>query len=461
MLSKDTLIATNRFGLGPSRADIAKASSNPKAWLLQQIDADAVKTRDVRAQYKSAFLLNEADEIRLLKSKEAKKQRRKSVNAQYSKTMDARLLNQIETASPFAERMVMFWSNHFTVSRTRGLIGSAIPAYEDEAIRPFIFGRFEDLLINVVQHPCMLIYLDNISSIGPNSRLGKRRNKDLNENLAREILELHTMGSQGGYSQNDVTNFAKILTGWTVGRARRNAKAPKKAGKNVPQPPLGEFYFNGAIHEPGAQILLKKRFDQTGHAQGLAALKAIAAHPSTAKFIATKLVRHFVDDNPPKADIDKIAGIFLRSKGDLAAVSRGVIGLKSAWAMSGSKVKTPEELVISTLRALYQGGKASAPKKRLFLPALKSMGQEVFRAPSPAGWPDIAKGWIAPESLMRRIEWVREVSRLSSADIRPLDIFDNSIAPIASKQTKAIISGAPSREDGLALIFSSAAFQRR
>jgi uncharacterized protein (DUF1800 family) len=299
----------------------------------------------------------------------------------------------------------------------------------------------------------MLIYLDNIYSIGPNSRQGVRRGKDLNENLAREILELYTMGAQGGYTQDDVTNFAKILTGWTVERKRKNPK------RQMGLP--GQFYFNSRIHEPGPQRLLGKTYNQEGQKQGVQALKEIARHPSTANFIATKLVRHFVDDNHSKEDIEKISHVFMKTNGDLAAVSKALINLESSWRMSGSKVKSPEEMVISALRALRGNGPLILPKRQLLFPALKSMGQEVFKAPSPAGWPDEAKAWIAPESLLHRIDWVREFSRYSSPDIRPLDIFENTIAPMASNEARKLIRGAPSREDGLALIFSSPAFQRR
>lgn len=453
MLSKETLIATNRFGLGSTPADIAAASSNPKKWLLSQIDFAQATPSILAAQPGSSTLLKEAYETRAIKDRDAKKALQKQKRRSFNQALRARLTNQVQTDRPFAERLVMFWSNHFTVSRTRGLIGPAIPAYENEAIRPYIFGRFEDMLLSTTQHPCMLIYLDNISSIGPKSRQGARRGKDLNENLAREILELHTMGAQGGYTQSDVTNFAKILTGWTVARKRKNPK--RRMG--LP----GQFYFNNRIHEPGSQRLLGKTFNQDGKEQGVQALKEIARHPSTANFIATKLVRHFVEDNPSKEDIEKISHVFMKTNGDLAAVSKALTNLESSWRMSGSKVKSPEEMVISALRALRGNGPLILPKRQLLFPALKSMGQEVFKAPSPAGWPDDAKAWIAPESLLHRIEWIREFCRYSSPEIKPLDVFENTIAPIASNEARKLIRGAPSREDGLALIFSSPAFQRR
>lgn len=453
MLSKETLIAANRFGLGASPADIRNVGTNPKRWLQMQIETGSASSKIFPRQPDSATLLNQAYEIRRLKDPDMKKDVRKKSRRGFNQALRARLSNQIETDSPFAERLVRFWSNHFTVSRTRGLIGPAIPAYENEAIRPFIFGRFEDMLLRASQHPCMLIYLDNISSIGPNSRQGSRRGKDLNENLAREILELHTMGAQGDYTQTDVTNFAKILTGWTVERKRKNPK-------NQMVPP-GQFYFNPRTHEPGPQTLLGKTFKQNGQDQGIQALKEIARHPSTANFIATKLIQHFVDDKPSEYDIQAIARTFIKTDGDLAEVSKALINLKSAWIMTGSKIKTPEEMIISALRALHFKSPLTLPKDQLLFPALKSMGQDVFHAPSPAGWPDEGKVWVAPESLMHRLEWVREFSRHSVATINPLDVLNSTIGPFASDSAKRLIKGAPSREDGLALIFSSPAFQRR
>lgn len=453
MRPKKTLIAANRFGLGASASDLSKMGSNPKSWLKKQISAEPHIPQRFAAIPSSQKILYHAYLNRGLKDEEQKKESRKVRRKLFNQALRARLTHQIETERPFAERMVMFWSNHFTVSRTRGFIGPAIPAYENEAIRPHILGQFEDMLLSVVQHPCMLIYLDNISSIGPNSRQGKRRKRDLNENLAREVLELHTMGAQGGYTQSDVTNFAKVLTGWTVSRKRKNAKRQLA--------PPGKFIFNDRIHEPGAQVLLGQSFKQNGERQGIQALKAIARHPSTARFIATKLVRHFVSDNPPAHAVSYIAQVFTQTNGNLADVSRALIDLDEAWETAGNKVKSPEELVISTLRALRDSGPVTLPARRFLFPALKTMGQEVFHAPSPAGWPDEVSKWIAPEALMHRIEWVRAISNRSETSIRPLDVLANTIAPFTAEDVRILIEGAPSREDGLALIFSSPAFQRR
>jgi len=386
MPSKETLIATNRFGLGASKTDIAHAASDPKKWLRDQINADQPIPEIFASQADSVILLKESYKARAIKIEVMKKNARKDIRKGFYKSLTARLTHQVQTQQPFAERLVMFWSNHFTVSLTRNIIGPAIPAYENEAIRPHIFGRFED-------------------------------------------------------------------TGWTVSLNRKKAKNRKA--------PLGTFFFDKRIHEPGPQKLLGKTYDQEGKRQGIQALKAIARHPSTANFIATKLVRHFVDDNPSAEDIQTIADVFTETNGDLAAVSNALIDLESAWKMSGTKVKTPEEMIISSLRALQLDKPAALPRRQLLFPALKSMGQQLFRAPSPAGWPDDAKAWIAPESLMHRIEWARAFSRHSAAAINPLDIFDNTIGPFASEEAKRLIKGAPSKEDGLALIFSSPAFQRR
>ena len=453
MISRETLIATNRFGLGASPADIQQANANPKKWLRSQIKPDFIWPEIFADQPTSAEILQKNYENRRVKVEAMRKALNKKKRRGFNQALRIRLTHQVKTDQPFAERMVRFWSNHFTVSRTRGLIGPAIPAYENEAIRPFIFGHFEEMLLSVTLHPCMLIYLDNISSIGPNSKQGARRGKDLNENLAREILELHTMGAQGGYTQSDVTNFAKILTGWTVAKKRKRPKNQKV--------PPGQFFFNPRTHELGPQEFLGKSFKQNGINQGIAALREIARHPSTAKFIATKLVQHFIDDTPAPSDIQKIERTFIKTNGNLAAISRALIELESAWETNGRKIKTPEELMISALRATHIEGSFALPRRQLLFPALKTMGQEIFRAPSPAGWPDKGDAWIAPESLTHRLEWIRAFSRQSPGEINPVDVFNQTIGTFASKDAARLIKGAPSRADGLALIFSSPAFQRR
>jgi uncharacterized protein (DUF1800 family) len=306
-----------------------------------------------------------------------------------------------------------------------------------------VLGRFEDMLVAVVSHPAMLLYLDNAQSIGPNSRAGQRRQRGINENLARELMELHTLGVSGGYSQEDVKELAKILTGWSV--------APKR------QPDAGRFRFIELAHEPGPKLLLGERYDQGGQREGLAALHDLAQHPATARFVATKLARHFIADEPPQAAIDRLAKSFRDSGGDLATVTRTLVGMPEPWATPLAKIKTPTELVISTLRAA--GGYRGEDKP--LINALQVLDQPAFQAVQPSGWPDHASGWIGPESLIRRIEWVQAAAhRLPQPPSVP-DRADELLGPLLTAETRIAISRAPSAAEAFALLLASPEFQRR
>jgi uncharacterized protein (DUF1800 family) len=210
----------------------------------------------------------------------------------------ARLQRAVIADCGFVERLVVFWSNHFCISANKGgLARMWAGSFEREAIRPHVLGRFSDMLKAVEQHPAMLFFLDNQQSLGPESRAGENRKRGLNENLAREIMELHTLGVGGGYSQDDVTSLARIITGWTFAGRLGQLGTP------------GTFVFNANAHQPGAQRLLGKIYENNGVAQGEAALADIARHPSTAKFIATKFVRHFVADDPPPALVARLQDV--------------------------------------------------------------------------------------------------------------------------------------------------------
>ena len=226
----------------------------------------------------------------------------------------------------FGERLAMFWANHFAISAAKGPHVRVIAgAFEREAIRPHVFGRFADMLLAVETHPAMLFFLDNQQSFGPNSVAGQNRKRGLNENLAREILELHTLGVNGGYTQDDVTSLARIITGWTV------------VGREGRLGPPGTFAFFANAHEPGDQRLLGKTYVDAGFEQGRAALMDLARHPATATHVAVKLARHFISDDPPKALIDKLATTFKATEGDLAAVSTALVEAEESWAPDARK----------------------------------------------------------------------------------------------------------------------------
>jgi uncharacterized protein (DUF1800 family) len=307
------------------------------------------------------------------------------------------------------------------------------------------------MLVAVVRHPSMISYLDNQLSMGPNSPAARRSGRGLNENLAREILELHTLGVDGGYTQSDVTEFAKILTGW-----RHGALGGKRA-RQFFGPVHGDFEYFGRAHEPGPKHLLGRRYSEDGEREGMAALKHIAGHPSTARFLATKLARHFIADDPPPSAVAKLARAFQDSGGHLGQMSAALVAMNEVWADPLPKVKTPLELILSTLRAAGADGLG----ERRFLLSLRELGHRTFAAPSPAGWPDRARDWIAPEALMRRIEWVRQAVARLPGTLNPVAVAAATIGPVMSAPTAKMIAAAPSVQEGLALLFAAHEFQRR
>jgi uncharacterized protein (DUF1800 family) len=361
----------------------------------------------------------------------------------YVAEVGGRLNAAIASDAPLLERLVFFWSNHFTVSALRPVVRGFVGAFEREAIRPHVTGRFADMLLAVARHPAMGFYLDNVMSIGPNSPFGLRKDKGLNENLGRELLELHTLGVDGGYTQQDVEALARILTGWTIARLR--------------DPDPGTFRFVPQIHQPGPKVLLGRTYREAGIEEGEAALRDLARHPSTARYIATKLVRHFIADAPPPPVVERIAEAFRDSDGDLRQVMVAVIGQTEAWQQPFGKVRTPTELVVSAFRA---SGLQSVPDQAL-VGSLRTLDQPVFVAPSPAGWPDVASAWISPESVLRRAEWCQTFAERLPDPPDPIEIAAASYGDLMPAETLEAIRLAPSRRIGLALLLASPEFQRR
>jgi uncharacterized protein (DUF1800 family) len=340
----------------------------------------------------------------------------------------------------FAERLVWFWSNHFCVSADK--VRPVAGAFEREAIRPHALGNFADMLMAVESHPAMLFYLDNARSIGPNSIAGQRQQKGLNENLGREILELHTLGVRAGYSQDDVTNFAKVITGWTI----NPAKEPERGG---------EFNFNTRMHEPGAQTVLAKSYDDTGYEQGRAVLLALAHHPATAKHIARKLALHFVSDDPPQALVDKLAKRFMDTKGDLKEVSKALVLAPEAWDAPRTKLKKPSEWTVSSMRAC---GMAIADIRRI-VNTLNLLGEPLWRPPAPKGFADDNGAWL--DGLPQRLDIANQIARRVGGLIDPEEVADAALGPLASPETRQALSRAESRPQALALLLMTPEFLRR
>ena len=358
----------------------------------------------------------------------------------------ARLQRGVIADCGFAERLVIFWSNHFCISaNTGGLARMWAGSFEREAIRPHVFGRFADMLKAVEQHPAMLFFLDNQQSLGPDSRAGQNRHRGLNENLAREIMELHTLGVGSGYTQDDVTSLARIITGWTY------------AGRQGKLGEPGSFIFNANAHQPGPQRLLGKIYEDNGLEQGEAALADIARHPATAKFIATKLARHFVSDDPPPALVARLQDVFHRTDGDLKALSTALVDSDEAWQTPLTKLRSPYEFLLASGRLLSR----IPEDPGLYLGSLNLLGQPLWSPAGPNGFPDTNAAWAAPEGMKLRLDISARVASRLADSIDPRDLLELAAADAASQETRQTIARAESRQQALALLLMSPEFQRR
>lgn len=358
----------------------------------------------------------------------------------------ARLQRAMMVDCGFTERLVVFWSNHFCISASKGELARMwAGAFEREAIRPHVLGRFADMLKAVEQHPAMLFFLDNQQSLGPDSRAGQNRKRGLNENLAREIMELHTLGVGGGYTQEDVTSLARIITGWTFAGRQGQLGAP------------GSFVFNANAHQPGPQRLLGKTYEATGLAQGEAALADIARHPSTANFIATKFVRHFVADDPPQAVVARLRDVFIKTDGDLKALATALVDSDEAWKAPLTKMRSPYDFLVASGRLLARvpedpGG---------YLGNLNLLGQPLWTPAGPNGFPDTSAAWAAPEGMKLRLDIASQMGARLGPNIDPLDLLEFAAADAASTETRRTIERAESRQQALALLLMSPEIQRR
>ena len=417
-----------RFGLGPKGSQAPP--SDPIAWLDAQIAApDAAQfPRD---------LPSTADGLTLLR--EQRKLKQNFIGLALQADSRAQTAELVTTSAPFRERLVWFWANHFTVSTRQGETAAVIGPYIREAIRPHVFGPFFDMLLAVMRHPAMLMYLDNGQSIGPDSPVGQKTHRGLNENLARECLELHTLSPAAGYTQADVTAFAAVLTGWSV---EINALQPG-------------FVFRADAHQPGPKTVMGRIFPP-GDAGGILALDFLAHHPATYRHLAAKLVCHFVADTPPPDAVRTIEARLHDTDGDLGEAARALVRLPQAWS-PGTKFRTPFDFTVATHRLLD----FMPPEEPPFLPnAMNALSQPVWGAPLPNGWPDRAQDWTAPDALIRRIDWAYAMAgHLGDRD--PVGLASSALGPAMKPATLAAMRNAGSRRDALALLLTSPEFQRR
>lgn len=384
---------------------------------------------------------------------------RRELRRQQLAEFAARYRHAARTQAPFVERLTQFWSNHFAVSIDKGNARLYAGSMEREAIRPHVLGRFEDLLLAVESHPAMLRYLDNAASIGNDSRAalraqrmrgedGAKPRRGLNENLAREILELHTLGVDGGYRQDDVIELARAITGWSTPGPR-----DVDAGDSP-------FVFRANAHEPGARRVLGRSYAEGGVEQGRAVLADLARHPATARHLSFKLARHFVADEPPPALVERMAQAYLRNDGDLRALYRSLIESDEAWSPNARKFKTPNDFVISALRA---GELPVGNDARALIGLLASLGQPVFTPRSPAGFPDTAADWSNPDGLFKRIQAAQLfAARIDASASTP---YQRALSVLGSEAVNGDFAiglrRAGSASEGYSLLFASPAFQWR
>jgi len=321
--------------------------------------------------------------------------------------VQAKLLRAIYSERQLQEVMTDFWFNHFNVFIGKGADRYLLTSYERDVIRPHAMGKFEDLLVATAQSPAMLFYLDNWLSVGPNSEIAngipkrnrrrsryrppvvkqaKGRRSGLNENYGRELMELHTLGVNGGYTQKDVTEVARVITGWTL-------KQPKQGG----------FTFEERMHEPGDKIVLGHRIKSNGEKEGREVLHLLARHPSTAKFICAKLATRFVSDNPSPALVDRMAQTFLKKKGDIGEVLKTLFHSPEFWAPDAyrAKVKTPLEFIVSAVRANGANVTDAMPLAR----QLQNMGMTLYGMQPPTGYSMKADAWVNSSALLGRMNF--------------------------------------------------------
>jgi uncharacterized protein (DUF1800 family) len=458
-------IAVLRFGLGARPGELATAAADPPAWLRNQTHGPAPRTGDTPLtpsdQIYAAILAarQERQEMKRGSASDAELKAagaalREAYQPHYRAQVLARAQSAVMTQRPFVERLVHFWGNHFAVSADKGAIFGLAGTLENEAIRPHVNGRFVDLLTAVEQHPAMIAFLDNQISVGADSAAARiaavrqpERRFGINENLAREILELHTLGVGGGYTQSDVTSFAQIITGWSIGGGKG-----RLAGGDT-----GRFYFRDNLHEPGAKTFLGKRYAQDGQAQGEAVLADLARHPSTARFIATKLVRHFIADDPPPAAVERVARAYLKSDGDLPRVYAALAEAPEAWEPQARKFKTPEDFVFSTLRALEM----PPQRPEEVIHSFDLLGQRQYTPGSPAGWADTAPSWDGSDALMHRVLWASRVAERYEQGTSPVDVAAAALGGYVRADTLSALRRATSGGQALALLLMSPEFQRR
>ncbi|MGA0533729.1 DUF1800 domain-containing protein [Hansschlegelia sp. KR7-227] len=484
----DVQIALSRFGLGPRPGDRSRVASDPRGAVRQELDeknileiGDAAleSSADIgriitaarleRRMERGQALTPRQEEIAAVLRKDGRmtdakddagadmaaggdmaggkaKRARKMPPSQraYRLEVRARIDKALECRIGYVERLTHFWANHFAVSGSKnGFVLAITGAYEREAIRPHVLGRFSDMLNAATRHPAMLRYLDNYGSTGPKSAIGAKRGVGLNENHARELLELHTLGVDGGYAQADVIALAKALTGWTLASAQD-------------EPGRGAFAFDERRHEPGAQTVMGKRYAEGGEDQAQAILDDLARSPATAKHVARRLATAFVADQPPQALVDRLTKTFRDTDGDLKQVAIALATADEAWAAPRAKMRSPQEFVFACTRAFDD-----RPRMVDVLKGLDTLGQSLWRPPSPQGFSLVGADWVAPDAQTNRLDLASDMADRNASSTDPNALAEDLLGDVLSDETRSAVKRAGSREQALALLLMSPEMQRR
>ena len=457
----------NRTSFGPTREDVQKVNRlGIHAYLEEQLRPEKISDSlvDEKLAGLKTMRLSSRELIELYPPPRQQAGQQEMMGQQQMQgprtvileLQQARLLRSVYSQRQLYETMVDFWSNHFNVFSAKGADRWLTTAYDRDSIRPHALGKFRDLLLATAQSPAMLFYLDNWLSANPNApaaRMGgpNNRRRGLNENYARELMELHTLGVDGGYTQRDVQEVARCLTGWTIRQPRGE----------------GSFYFEPRIHDTGEKVVLGNRIPSGGGVEdGLRVIDLLAQHPSTARFVSLKLARRFIADDPPPSLVNKAAEAFNKSSGDIPTVLRALIDSPEFYSpdIYQAKVKKPLEFVASALRTTG----AEVQLSHQLLRYLGRMGEPLFLAQPPTGHPDVAASWTSPDMLLTRMNFATDLitnripgSRVRLEALGDKDAFARLIAPdslsTATRSAVAEVEGS----QAITLLMAAPEFQRR
>ncbi|WP_163935007.1 DUF1800 family protein [Paraferrimonas sp. SM1919] len=446
-----TYIALTRFGLGINPSLSPTHITHPKSWLLEQCQSPLLLQQGLSStdSLKSIF------RYRQLKAANKKRRLNQDEQQQFKQLQLLPRKNLIKHATEVAHlaihsasgiqlRLFDFFSNHFSITTHNKFMKFIAPSFEQEVIAAHLNHRFEDMLLASCQHPAMLVYLNNELSIGPDSFAGKKKTKNINENLAREILELHTLGVEGPYNQQDVEQLALALTGWSIPKAQDDFSSP--------------FLYRKGFHQPGPKTLLKITFRQKDHKQAQEMLKMLANHPATAKHISYKLAQYFISDKPEPKLVNKLTQSYLASRGHIPTLMKALIEAPECWQPIAQKFKTPREFVISSLRASNtQNGLA-----KKWLPILKSLGQLPFQAGSPAGYSVQQVDWLSPNNMYIRANFAYELAARWQTKVKSVQsLVDTLFANHVSQHSSTHILRAETKQQALTMILMSPEFLKR